>query len=115
MEAVIAFSLLLGQICTAYILFSIMKMKQEDADRIVTLAESAMDKLLAKSLEESVRVANTRKSFDMQVEYLRDTHAKEAQMLEERKKQPVVPQRVQATSDAGVPQTIDLNEFEIFS
>lgn len=82
------------------------------------MAESAMAHIKSKSLVEKAQVDESRRSFDAQMEYYRDTAAKDALIKKKSVKAPAgmqVQPRVNAITEDGQQALVDLSEFDILS
>jgi hypothetical protein len=87
----------------------IIKSAAEENTRLVLLADSAMDHIKSKSVEEKVKVEAQRKAYDMRLEMLRDTMAKETAMAKDKqKKTQPEPQWVQDADG----NRVDANQVE---
>jgi hypothetical protein len=83
----------------------------QENTRLVMLAESALEHMKAKSIEEKVRGEALRREYDIRLEMYRDAVAKEVTQKKAKDKQ-VRPEPQWATTDTG--EKVDMNDVEWF-
>lgn len=91
---------------------ALMTQASEENTRLVMLAESALENMKAKSIEEKVRADALKREHDIRLEMYRDAVAKEVAQLKEKK----VKENRWVTAEnlvSGQTGKMDLNDIEL--